>query len=229
MQGARERVRRGGLRGPELLAWLAEHPPDARDAALEQLLGIEKPAASLGSPLGGDRMPYMPSAIAPVVRAALDVPITASDVFVDLGAGLGKAVMAVHLLTGARARGVELQPALVSEARERAAALGLDGVEFAESDALTADLDDATVVFLYLPFTGAVLEGVVRRLEAVARQRQIAICTLGLDLRADWMTERPSDEFWLSIYDTRIRGATPRAMGPLPELSALGDAIAGGR
>jgi hypothetical protein len=229
MQGARERVRRGGLRGPELLAWLAEHPPDARDVALERLLGIEKPAETLGAPPGAERMPYMPSAIAPVVRAALDVPITASDVFVDLGAGLGKAVMAVHLLTGARARGVELQPALVAEAGERAAELRLDGVEFVQSDALAADLDDATVVFLYLPFTGAVLEGVLRRLEAVARRRQIAICTLGLDLRAHWMAERPSDEFWLSIYDTRISGATPRPAASLPELSALGDAIARGR
>ena len=149
------------------------------------------------------------------------MPIAAGDVFVDLGAGLGKVVMAVHLLTGARARGVEVQPALVAEARARAAELALDGVEFVPGDALTADLDDATVVFLYLPFTGAVLEGVLRRLEAVARRRQLVLCALGLDLRGvDWIAERPTEEFWLSIYDSRIEGA--RAPAREPARTALG-------
>jgi hypothetical protein len=226
---ARERVRAGGLRGTALLDWLASRPPAARDAAVEQLLGIEKPAESLGTPLGGERMPYMPSAIAPVVRTVLDVPITPEDVFVDLGAGLGKAVMTVHLLTGARARGVEVQPSLVAEARERAAELRLDGVEFVCGDALDAHVEDATVVFLYLPFTGAVLQGVLRRLEAIARRRQLVVCALGVDLRADWLVERPSEEFWLSIYDSRIEGAVPRPSSGGPRtLALLGERIARG-
>ena len=156
----------------------------------------------------------MPSAIAPIVRAVLDVPMTRDDVFVDLGAGLGKAAMAVHLLTGARARGVELQPALATAASAQAKDLALDGVEFVRADALEADLDDATVVFLYLPFTGDVLAGVLRRLEAVARRRQIVVCALGLDSSgADWIAERPSEEFWLSIYDSRIPGAVRARVG----------------
>ena len=167
---------------------------------------------------------------APVVRAVLDVPVTARDVFVDLGAGLGKAVMAVHLLTGARARGVEVQSTLVSEARARAEELGLDGVEFHLSDAVAAGLDDATVVFLYLPFTGATLQRVLQRLEAVARRRQLVICALGLDLRgAAWLVERPSEEFWLSIYDSRIEGAEPRLATPQEALATLGEPIAAGR
>ena len=225
----RERVRRGGLRGTELLAWLAGHPPGARDAAIERLFGIAQPPAT-PAVLGESRMPYMPSAIAPVVRAVLEVPVTSGDVFVDLGAGLGKVAMAVHLLTGARARGVELQPQLVEAASEQAAALDLAGVSFVESDALDADLEDATVVFLYLPFTGDVLAGVLQRLEAVARRRQLVLCTLGLDLRgADWFIERPGDEFWLSIYDTCIPGAEPRPASPPPPFTALGEAIAGER
>jgi hypothetical protein len=224
----RERVRRGGLRGAELLAWLGEHAIPARDPAIEALFGIARPPATPA--LGEHRMPYMPSAIAPIVRAVLDVPITARDVFVDLGAGLGKAAMAVHLLTGARARGIELQPALVTAARAQARELGLDGVSFVESDALDADLDDATVVFLYLPFTGDVLAGVLRRIEAVARRRQLVLCSLGLDLRgADWFVERPTEEFWLSIYDTRIAGAEPRPASAPSPLGALGEAIASER
>jgi hypothetical protein len=178
---ARERIRSGGLRGVELLAWLGGHPSAARDAAIERLLG----------------------------------------------AGLGKVAMAVHLLTGALARGVELQPELVAAASAQARELGLRGVSFVESDALDADLGDATVVFLYLPFTGEVLAGVMRRLEVVARRRQLVICTLGLDLRGtDWIAPRPTEEFWLSIYDSTIAGAEPRPTTiPLP-LATLGEAIA---
>ena len=225
----REWLRRGGLRGAELLEWLGEHIPAGRDAAFERLLGIDQPPAALANAAspGESRMPYMPSAIAPIVRAVLDVPVTPDDVFVDLGAGLGKVAMAVNLLTGARTRGVEMQPALVAAARAQATELGLHGVTFVEGDALDADLDDATVVFLYLPFTGEVLAGVLRRLEAVARRRQLAVCALGLELRgADWLVPRPTHEFWLSIYDSQIPGAAPRVRrAPLP-LAALGEAIA---
>jgi hypothetical protein len=208
------------------LAWLHGHPPRDRDAAIERLLGIVRPPATLGGTPGEERMPYMPSAIGALVRAVLDVPITAHDVFVDLGAGLGKAAMAVHLLTGARARGVELQAALVNEASAQARELALEGVSFAEGDALDAHLEDATVVFLYLPFTGEVLAGVLRRIEAVARRRQLVLCALGFDLRAAWIVARPTEEFWLTIYDTCVPGAEPRpAHAPLP-LGPLGEAIA---
>jgi hypothetical protein len=223
----REQLRSGGLRGNDLLAWLREYPPAERDAAFERLLGIVH--AETPRPPGDDRMPYMPSALAPVVRTVLDVPITGDDVFVDLGAGLGKATMAVHLLTGARARGVELQAELVAQGRARARDLGLHEVAFVEADALDADLTDATVIFLYLPFTGDVLAGVMRRIEAVARRRDLVLCALGLDLRGiDWIAERPGDEFWLSLYDTRIPGAAARrARAPSP-LAAAGEPVARG-
>ena len=225
-RGARDRVRRGGLRGAELLAWLQAHPPGDRDAAIERLLGIARAPTALGGAPGEDRMPYMPSAIGQIVRAVLDVPITEHDVFVDLGAGLGKAAMAVHLLTGAQARGVELQAVLVSEASAQARELGLDAVSFAQGDALDADLDDATVVFLYLPFTGDVLAGVLQRLEAVARRRQLVLCALGVDLHVDWITARPTDEFWLTIYDSHIAGAEPRPVRAALPFGSLGEAIA---
>jgi hypothetical protein len=228
LEAARTRVRAGGLRGNELLSWLAGYPPEARDEALERVLGIRDLPAQ--DPVGKDRMGYMPSAIAPIVRAVLDVPITPDDVLYDLGAGVGKILMAVNLLAGAPARGVELQTDLVAHGRTRATELGLHDVAFVEGDALEADLDDVTVVFLYLPFTGEVLAGVMRRLEAVARRRQLVICALGLELRGfDWIAERPTEEFWLSIYDTRISGATRRPQGDQAHLAAAGEAIARGR
>jgi precorrin-6B methylase 2 len=150
------------------------------------------------------------------------VPVSAEDVFVDLGAGLGKVAMAVHLLSGARTRGVELQPELVERARTRAADLGLEGVSLEHADARTADLSDATVIFLYLAFTGATLATVMRRLEAVAQRRALVVCALGVDLRAyPWLRARETQDFWLSVYDSQCPGAAPR---PLREAASLGRA-----
>ena len=44
--------------------------------------------------------------------------IDATDVFVDIGSGIGRAAAIVHLLTGAKAIGVEIQPQLVRAARQ---------------------------------------------------------------------------------------------------------------
>ena len=52
------------------------------------------------------------------------------------------------------------------------------------------------------------------------------LCALGLDLRADWIAARPTDEFWLTIYDTRIAGAAPRPVRAPLLFGSLGEAIA---
>lgn len=172
-------------------------------------------------------MGYHPSGLASIVRALADVPVTAEDVLVDLGSGLGKVALAAHLLTGARAVGVELQPALAAHARGRAEALGLDGVRFVTADARDAELDEATVFYLYLPFTGEVLDAVLRKVEAVARRRTVVICALALDLhRVAWLEPRPSDSFWLTLYESRSPGAAPRPVRPPPFSPALAELIA---
>ncbi len=222
----RARIRGGGLRGAELVAWLAKQPSAERDAAIEGLLGIRDRPAGTPLPLP-ETLGYEPSGIAPIVRAVLDVPITPDDILVDLGAGLGKVAVAVHLLTGARTRGVERRPDLVSQARAAAQRLALREVTFVEGDARDADLSDATVVFLYLPFTGGVLASVMRRLLSVAQRRDIVVCALGLDLREwDFLTERPTQEFWLSIYDSRVPGAVRRAPRPPLPLGPESDDVA---
>jgi len=194
-------------RGAALVDWIASRPVAERDRAVEELLGIAG-MPETGVP-GPELIGYVPSGIAPIVRAVLDVPITADDTLVVLGAGLGKVLLAVHLLTGARARGVEIQPALV--ARSRKAALPVD---IALGDARTADVSDATVVYFYLPFTGSVLDAVAARLTGKC------VCTLGIDLPG--RTPRPTSHFWLSIYD----GADPRTNAPVdlgPHAEAVAD------
>jgi SAM-dependent methyltransferase len=190
----------------ELLRWLATVPPSERDRVLEERLGIVADSGSAAPP-GDELIGYHPSGVAPIVRALAEVPVTEHDVFVDLGAGLGKVVLLAALLTGATARGIEIQPALVGRAREAAARLKLD-VRFEVGDARDADLDDGTVFFLYLPFTGGVLSRMLDRLRTVAERRRIVVCALGIDLdRTDWLARREVDEFWLAIYDSILPGA----------------------
>lgn len=190
------------MRGADLLAWLSALPPDARDRAIEEHLGLAPPPPECVGPPGERLIGYHASGVAPILRAIAEAPVTATDVVVDLGAGLGKVVLLAHLLTGAKARGIEIQTALVDRARASAARLGAD-VDFTCADARDANLDDGTVFFLYAPFTGPVLADVVRRLHAVAEKHAITVCALGVDIDRDapWLVARPIDSFWLTIYD----------------------------
>lgn len=196
----------------ELLLWLARTPPRERDAAIEAHLGIGANAID-SSPIDEHQIGYHPSGVAPIVHALAEVPVTPDDVFIDLGAGLGKVVLLAGLLTGAHARGIELQVPLVERARAAAERLALD-VELIAADAREADIADGTVFFLYAPFSGPVLRAVLKRLRSLASERTIVVCTLGLDLeRIEWLARRNVDAFWLSIYDSVVPGAAARIRG----------------
>ena len=81
--------------------------------------------------------------------------VTAADVVYDLGSGDGRIPIAAARKFGARGVGIEIDPALVSEARANAKAAGVDRlVEFKLQDALTADVSPATVVTLYVLASG---------------------------------------------------------------------------
>jgi hypothetical protein len=216
------------MRRHALLEWLASIPPHSRDAAIEEHLTLDAPGAPAfaACPPGEHLLGYNPAGIAPIVRTLLEVPLTEQDTLVDLGSGLGKVVLLARMLTGASSRGIEVQPALVEEARAAAARLGVD-VRFTCADAREADLGDGTVFFLYAPFTGSVLAEVMSRLHGVARVRPIVVCALGVDLDriAPWLAPRRSDAFWLTIYDGGTAGAARvKATGTLA--SAAAEAIA---
>jgi len=130
------------------------------------------------------------------------------DVFVDLGAGLGQVVMLVHLLTGARALGVEIEPAYCAYARRCTERLGLTGVSFVAADARVADLSAGTVFFLFTPFKGEVFCQVMDRVKTVASSREIRVvgygpCSVEI-ARLDWL-KREGDrgvggEYSLQIF-----------------------------
>ena len=187
------------LRGPALLACLRALPFTERDGWVDAALGIDElPDDAPGLPR--DCVPYLPAGVEEILAAVLEAPITARDEFVDLGSGLGRVVMLVHLLTGARARGIELQEALVHSARKLSA--NLEGVTFVHADATELALD-GSVFFLYAPFSGEMLARALSRLEEVAARRPLIVCAVGLELPAlSWLTPRKSSSLQLTLYDS---------------------------
>lgn len=174
-------------------------PADRAERNLALLVEAELAGGFDSAPPGEHLIGYHASAIEPILRVAREV--STDDVFIDLGCGPGKVVLTVSALTGARARGIEVQPELVERARRAAERLDINA-EFVLADARDADLDDGTVFYLYLPFTGPVLDRVLEKLHAIALLRPIVVCALGVDLeRFAWLRRRELDEFWLAIYD----------------------------
>jgi SAM-dependent methyltransferase len=77
--------------------------------------------------------------------------VSATDLVYDLGCGDGRIVIAAAQRFGARGVGVEIDQALVNQARAKAEASGVAHlVTFLAQNAMTVDVSEATVVTLYL-------------------------------------------------------------------------------
>jgi hypothetical protein len=201
---ARAEIEAGSLRGAALMERLLAVPPRDRDAWVDELLDIPAlPFDEAELPRGA--VPYLPSGVEEILTLMRDAPIGPADELVDLGSGLGRVVLLAHLLSGARASGVEIQAPLVHAARSRAAALGLPEVSFVHANAAEIELE-GSVFFLYSPFNGEMLERVLARLESVARRRSIVVCAVQLELvHVAWLAPREASSASVTLYDSRPR------------------------
>jgi|SRR5688572_3742373 len=95
-------------------------------------------------------VPYVPTP-EPIVELMLDMAgVGPKDVVYDLGSGDGRIVIAAAR-RGARGVGIDIDPERVREANANAKKAGVtDKVKFIEGDLFDADIDDATVVTMYL-------------------------------------------------------------------------------
>ena len=95
--------------------------------------------------------PYIPTPPA-VVDVMLELAgVGPQDYVIDLGSGDGRIVIAAASKRGARGFGVEIDGALVWDARRQAQREGVAGrVEFKEDNLFSIDLARATVVTMYL-------------------------------------------------------------------------------
>jgi SAM-dependent methyltransferase len=209
-RAARAAIDSGALRGAALLALLLSVPFRDRDAWIDALLGFgELPADSPDLPPGS--VPYLPSGVEEIVAMVLELPLQPDDELVDLGSGLGRVVILAHLLSGARARGVEIQEHLVAAARTRCAELALSAVSFVHANAADSELD-GSVFFLYAPFNGAMLRRALDRLEDVARRRPIVLCAVGLELEGvPWLRRRNTSVVSLTLYESHVPGVPRRS------------------
>jgi hypothetical protein len=123
------------------------------------------------------------------------IGITTDDIFYDLGSGLGQVAILVGLLSGAKTKGIEFEPAYCDYARRCAEKLNLSRVEFANVDARDADYSDGTIFFMYTPFGGSMLQEVLEGLWSESQKRTIRICTYGP------CTPRVSEQTWLRRID----------------------------
>ncbi len=118
---------------------------------------------------GPDRRPYAPSRWSALEKILPRAEVEAEDVFLDLGAGMGRVVLAAASYPFARVWGVEMSPDLCRIARTNVDCfrghLACPDIRIVESDVLDFAIpDDASVVFLYNPFGGQVFSAVVRAL-----------------------------------------------------------------
>jgi protein-L-isoaspartate O-methyltransferase len=197
---ARAAIARGELRGAALRDAIDVVPSARRDAWIEEVLDLAHPPLDEPS-LARDLVPYVPSGVAEILRAVDATGLGPGQELLDLGAGMGKVVLLASLLTGARARGVELDGRLVASARAAAAALGADGVTFDHGDARDVDPGAPDVVFLYVPFTGDVLRTVLDRLAPSARARRAFVCASAVDrARHPWLAPTGAASSWMQVF-----------------------------
>jgi hypothetical protein len=179
-------------------------PAPLRDTWLDLVLGIAGVPED-GAELPRGCVPYLPCSVEVLLRMIEAAGIGESDLFVDVGAGLGRALLLTHLLTRATALGIEVQSHLARAARALAAELNLSRCSVAAGDAraLSGALAGGSVFFLYCPFSGERLAALLDALEPVASRRALRICTVDLPLPSrSWLTRLELPWLDLAVYQS---------------------------
>ncbi len=194
----RDQIARGKLRGDLLRRRIEQEPPELRDHFIEELLDITAPLEE--SLLPRELVHYCPSGWTEIVHT---LEHTRPNCLADLGSGMGKVVLLTALLTESYALGIEVDTQLARRAQEAAVALNVTNAAFVNADARVAELDSGDVFYLYVPFTGTVLDAVMARLADIARGRRIVVCSQALDaIRYPWLKKNNAARQWLEIYES---------------------------
>ena len=149
-------------------------------------------------------VPYVPTPQA-AVEAMLDLAqVKQGDVVYDLGSGDGRIVITAAKQCGARGVGIEIDPALVKLASDRATAEGVsDRVRFVAEDLFAANVSDATVVTLYLlqSMNERLRPKLVRELKPGAR-----VVSHVFNMGPEWPPEKTIEAGASRIFLWTIRG-----------------------
>jgi hypothetical protein len=163
---------------------------DWRDELLDGVLQLSPPEAVIAA-LPPEMVAYQPTPARHILSLLARARLTADDVLLDFGSGLGHVPLLTAICTGATAIGIECEPAYVASARASARALQLSNVRFHCQDARAADLASATLCYLYTPFVGAVLHDMLDILRRHTADHRIRIAAHGPCVAAlaaqDWL------------------------------------------
>jgi SAM-dependent methyltransferase len=179
----RELLAAGRVAPASFRAAVAAIPARERDVWIDDVFGLD------GLPDDGGELPrgcvnYLPCPVDRLLRILDVAGVQPGDVFVDVGAGIGRAAAFAHFATGADAIGIEIQSSLVQVSRELARRLNAR-VSVAHGDAARLTrASTGTVFFLYCPFSGPRLEAVLDDLEVIATTRPIRIAAVDLPIPA---------------------------------------------
>ena len=166
------RLKRRKLRELSLDGFDAEHGTDTAGV----LVGRELGPAVTGS--GHLVVPYETTSAA-AIRLPLDslgIDFT-QFVFIDLGCGKGKPLLVAASYPFRRLIGVDISPACIAVARRNLDRFGPEKIDASRVELRVGDVEDfefpgePLVLYLYNPFPGAVLEGVIAKLETSLRER----------------------------------------------------------
>jgi hypothetical protein len=217
----RTQIKSGSLTGKKLKHELEKYGGDSGgsgrydglDVLVSGLLRLDTPPQETQS-REPEMVFYQPTPARIILELVEKMSIAPGEVFYDLGSGLGYLCLLVNLLTDARTKGIEFEPAYCDYARRCARRLNLSRVEFINADARTADYSDGTIFFMYTPFRGRLLEEVLRKLRCESDQRTIHICSYGPCTRDvsnhTWLRrvdQNPNTEHALAIFETAKRNS----------------------
>lgn len=142
-------------------------------------------------------VPYVPSP-AEIVETMLKLgEVKQGDILYDLGCGDGRIVIMAAQKFGARGTGVDIDPERIQEAEANARQAGVsDRVRFIQKNLFDADIQDATVVTLYLlPEVNLKLRPkLLKDLKVGTR-----IVSHQFDM-GDWEPDKKVDVDWRSVY-----------------------------
>ena len=193
-------------------AALMSVPPLDRDAWVDRVLGIEQ-SVDDGPELPRGCAPYLPCPVDAVLAMLEQAAMDATDVFVDVGFGMGRTGLLVHFLTGAAVIGIEIQSALVAVARDLAREFKLKRFAVVQGDAsqLARYVVIGSVFFFYCPFSGHRLNQLVDDLQPIARTRQLRLCGVSTPIPCrSWLHSVPGARADVTVSRTHVHSTFSR-------------------
>lgn len=193
-------------------------PPELFRARMRDVSALERDRffdAWLGTPampslderLPPGAVPYLPCTVNDLMLAADLLNLDEASHIVDIGAGLGRTALFLHLWLGARTTGIELQGELVRLGRAWLRRFNSERIELLQGDATTLPGASASAdaFVLYCPFgrdaAGQFLETLDRT--SGVQTRLVAAIDMSLPARP-WLQEQAAER-GVTIYRCALR------------------------